>query len=170
MNRTIRRMTVILGLLMSVTILTGCFKTGPDPIEFNNKLVRLQMDIAEKMKALGEKLGGSEKVVEADALKDLDDINTLIDTNTKELDTLETPEGGVALKTAIKDIFNFYKQAVANEFKQMVQILAKETNDEADVTKIQELQNSINEKETVLDQKVQDAQTAFAKKYGFSVE
>jgi hypothetical protein len=151
-------------------LFTGCLQSGPDPVQFNDRMVSLQKEIGDKMTAFGDKIGSTQTIVEADFLKDLADIKTLINTNITVLDKLPTPQGGENFKAAVKGIFVFYKDVCDKEFTEMVKLLAKPDFGEADLTTLTNLQKSVQDQETVWDKKVQDAQTAFATKYNITVQ
>jgi hypothetical protein len=145
-------------------------ESGPDPIEFNDKMVGLQKEIGDKMAALGDKIGSSDTIVETEFLAELAAIKTLTDTNIAILDKLPTPKGGEDFKAAVKGIFGFYKEICDKEFTEMVKLLAKSDFGESDLVAVSALQQSLSDKETEWDKKVQDAQAAFAIKYNITIQ
>ena len=165
-----RRTGTLLVLGLSLTLFAGCLESGPDPVAFNDKMVGLQKEIGDKMTAFGDKIGSTETIVEADFLKDLADIKTLINTNITVLDKLPTPKGGENFKAAVRGIFGFYKDVCDKEFTEMVKLLAKPDFGNADLTTLTNLQKSVQDQEAVRDKKVQDAQSAFATKYNITVQ
>lgn len=156
--------------ILAVIVLTGC-NSGPDPVTFNDKMVKLQMQIAEKMKSFGEEIGSSAEVVKDDAMKKLDEMSKLVETNIAEVNKLAVPKGGDEFKNTVLGIFGYYKQVINTEFKQMVEILAKgDAITEADITVMRELQEKISKDEGTWDGKIRDAQAAYAKSVGMQIQ
>lgn len=159
---------LLLGLLF--TMFLGCSQAGPDPVAFNDKIVSLQKEIGDKMIILGDKISSAKTIVEEDFLQDLAAIKTLTDTNIAIIDKLPTPTGGEVFKDAIKGILGFYKEICDKEFTEMIKLLAKPDFGETDLPTLTALQQSIQDKETAWDAKVQDAQTAFAIQYKITIQ
>jgi ATP-dependent DNA ligase len=87
------------------------------------------------------------------------------------LQKMEAYEGNDNLRKNAVALFEFYKSLSESEFKEMVEILKKKSNITVkDLTRMDELNKGIVERETVLDKNLSDAQQAFATKYGFPIE
>lgn len=76
-----------------------------------------------------------------------------------------------AFRDAGLNLFNFYKNVVDNEFKEMLNILKNfDESLDSDVTRLEEIDQQIAEKEKKFDDAFLLQQDAFAKKWGFSLE
>lgn len=137
------------------------------PVDYNNTIIEAQQAIVEKMLAFGNSFQGIGDETE----KIRKEIITACDESIKKVSALEDYEGNTRVRNAAVALFKFYKQITDKEYKELQDILAKGENiTEEDLARIEEINMSITERETVLDNELQSAQQEFASKHNFSIQ
>jgi len=151
-------------------LFSGCVQSNPDPIQFNDTLVRLQKEVRDKIILFSDQIGATQPIEETHLLQDVQEIKTLIDKDIATLETLPTPRGGEAFKAAIKGLLEFYNHVCDQDFPTMVKLLAKPDASEEDAIMLNNLQQSIQDQEAIWNKKVQDAQSNFARIYHITIQ
>ena len=67
------------------------------------------------------------------------------------------------------NLFQFYKEISAKDYKEMIDILRKENIQTSDIDRLTVLEEQISKREQPLDEAFQKAQEAFAKKHNLSL-
>jgi hypothetical protein len=94
-----------------------------------------------------------------------------IDKSTGEISKMQSFEGYDSLRLAALDLFNFYKKVYENEFKEITQIITKDSLEitEDDIIRHNILTRKIKNEEISYDNNFQKAQQSFAKKYNLNI-
>ncbi len=92
-----------------------------------------------------------------------------IDVSIDIVEKVKPWEDGAALKSSALALFKFYKNIVAKEYREMVDILKKENIAESDVARLDELLASITEREEKLDADFSYQQETFAKRWNIEL-
>jgi hypothetical protein len=165
-------------LLFAMAILIGCGskdggKPGEkgesgDPKAYNDKLIGIQNTIIKEFIALSNTFSGADKAaIDAAYAKAVKVTGEAVEAIKKE----GPYEGDDTFRQKLQALLEFYKSIVEKEYKDMIAIISKgQAITPEDMTKLQELQKSISERETKFDSEMQAAQSAFASKHGVQLK
>jgi len=138
-------------------------------IDFNNEIVREQQEFSQDFLALNEKIGdGTSSKEEAEV--EYEEVLSGAQDALASVNNLDPVGNGEELKSVAVEIFEFYTGMLEDEYRELLDLFYKEDFTEADLTRINELQESIGAQEEPLDEKFQAAQEAYAEDNGFALE
>ncbi|MCA9380947.1 hypothetical protein KC678_01665 [Candidatus Dojkabacteria bacterium] len=134
-------------------------------IEFNNKIVDMQVSLIGHFQNLGATL----------ATKDIDAVDKAYSDSlgasyitAQKIDTIEVVEGGEDLRVAAKNLFQFYLDVLSNDYSTIVEELR--LTGEISEESINNLTTKISANEAKLDLQFQKAQQELADKYNFEIQ
>ena len=162
-------MKVLISLLtVSFMLLHSCnSKPSMTPVEYNDTIIKEQAKIIELMFDLVAKIEKDLDGCEAVRLKTI----VQCDSSIQFVSKMEPFDGDASLKNTALDLFNFYKKAYQNEYKEMIEILQLGDKITAeDMARITLLNEELAKKETSFDNAFQGAQAAFARKNNIMIE
>lgn len=157
----------IIYLLISF-FLISCSSERKEAIEYNDKIISEQNKIIEKAIDFTSSF-------ETRNYRKIDSIRLIlllqIDKSIGEISKMQSFEGYDSLRLAALDLFNFYKKVYENEFKEITQIITKDSLEitEDDIIKHNILTRKIKNEEISYDNNFQKAQQSFAKKYHLNI-
>ena len=155
-------------LLVIGSLLFGCDK-GPEPTEYNDKIIVAQSNIITSMLALSKTIETGK--IDATAETQYADVLKQINSGIKEVNALGDYDGSSEFKDAAVNLFTFYKNIYEKEFRQMLDILKKgEGITEADLAVLGNLSQAITEQEKPYDAAFEKAQKNFSSKYSLTIE
>ncbi|MES2618643.1 MAG: hypothetical protein V4613_12245 [Bacteroidota bacterium] len=147
--------------LFASLLLLSCNKSQ-DAAKYNDQIIGYQTPIIEKMLELSKAIETQDS---AAMFSKLQELNDRIDVSIAGMQKLEKFDDKTQLKEKMLKAFEFYKSISMNEYKTIIEIVAKP--DDAVTTEDVELLNKIatevSAKETEIDNQVEAAQKAFAK-------
>ena len=136
-------------------------------MEYNDFLLGAQAKAINGMLALN-----SDASSEASNLE-IDNFIQLINTILKNVNSIDTYKHGKDLKEAIKEQLYVYKDIAKNDFLELFELGNRSPTSDEEMqelsSKIEAILKRIEEKETPIDIKVENAQIKFAKKYNFKL-
>jgi hypothetical protein len=147
-------------LLCSFAFLSS-FAGNNEAIAYNDKIVSEQNKIGEAILAFSGNPNDFS----------LSGIKTQAERSLSVLKEMKPYEGDKKFLSAAKALFKFYGDITENEYKKILQLVVdkKKYTQEEITQKINKLTESISKREHPLDKAFQEAQIAFAQKYGFSL-
>ncbi len=138
------------------------------PLDYNDAIISEQSKIINAMLDLSKAF---EKADETNMEDNLELLTKQAKSSIEALEKMEPFEGNNTLRASAIALFEFYKSLSENEFDEIADILKKKSEITGeDSNRMDELNRSIVERETVLDKNLSEAQHAFATKYGFGIE
>ena len=136
-------------------------------MEYNDFLLGAQAKAINGMLALN-----SDASSEASNLE-IDNFIQLLNTILKNVNSIDTYKHGKDFKEAIKEQLYVYKDIAKNDFLELFELGNKSPTSDEEMqelsSKIDAILKRIEEKETPIDIKVENAQIEFAKKYNFKL-
>ena len=162
-------MKVFISLLtVSFLLLYSCnSKPTMTPVEYNDTIIKEQAKIIELMFDLVAKIETDLDGCEEVRLKTI----VQCDSSIQFVSKMEPFDGDASMKNTALDLFNFYKKAYQNEYKEMIEILQLGDKITAeDMARMTSLNEELAKKETSFDSAFQGAQAAFAKKNNILIE
>ena len=136
-------------------------------MEYNDFLLGAQAKAINGMLALN-----SDASSEASNLE-IDNFIQLINTILKNVNSIDTYKHGKDFKEAIKEQLYLYKDIAKNDFLELFELGNRTPTSDEEMqelsSKIEAILKRIEEKETPIDIKVENAQIKFAKKYNFKL-
>ena len=162
-------MNVFISLLtVSFLLLQSCnSKPTMTPIEYNDTIIKEQTKIIELMFDLVAKIETDLDGCEAIRLKTI----VQCDSSIQFISKMEPYDGDASMKNTALDLFNFYKKAYQNEYKEMIEILQLgDQITEKDMARMTSLNEELAKREATFDSAFQGAQAAFAKKNNIMIE
>ena len=136
-------------------------------MEYNDFLLGAQAKAINGMLALN-----SDASSEASNLE-IDNFIQLINTILKNVNSIDTYKHGKDFKEAIKEQLYLYKDIAKNDFLELFELGNRSPTSDEEMqelsSKIEAILKRIEEKETPIDIKVENAQIKFAKKYNFKL-
>jgi hypothetical protein len=131
-------------------------------VAYNDRIISLQSRIVKSMIDFSKSFDTDDKnAMEKKHAQLLSTIQSAI----KEAQTIEGFDGNTQFRDAAVEMFKFYDSIAKKEYKEIMDILKKETPEETDLTRINEIVTSISQREEQLDRKFQVIQQAFARKH-----
>jgi len=160
-----RKITALLwvALLLSPLFLASCRNTKQQAIDYNNKIVDLQSKIVKGMLDFSSTFDSKDTALME---KKYGELLAVIDTSIKETRAMEPFDGTSEFRDAAINLFTFYQDITKKEYKEIVEIFKKSQIQQADVDRIDKLNQDISKREKVLDDQFMVVQEGFAKKYG----
>ncbi|MCS6981371.1 MAG: hypothetical protein N2110_08895 [Flavobacteriales bacterium] len=162
-------MKKVLFLLLPAIAFIACHQTKMSPSEYNDAIVNEQSKIARLMIDMAQ---SSAEVEKADSIRQK--AVTQAEESLKVLEKLGDYKGEKDLLNAATNLFKFYRDICSNEFKEMYELLKKISEPGADsaaiMTRMEELNTSITDREKPLDEAFAAAQKAFAEKYNIQIK
>jgi hypothetical protein len=137
------------------------------PVEYNDTIIKEQSKILELMLQMTDQFENS--LDKADSIR----IQVVAQTKTSQEIVSKLPDykGNTELRDAALALFKFYEEIHAGEFKELIDIQRKDTSiTMEDLVRVEEIQKTITDKETVLDARMEKAQTDFAKEHNIQIE
>ncbi len=83
---------------------------------------------------------------------------------------MESFEGDLAMRDAALDLFRFYREIAANDFKVILEIYALPELGESDYRRLYELEEEISMREELFDLGLKKAQKGFSDKYNLTLQ
>lgn len=131
-------------------------------VAYNDRIISMQSRIVQSMIDFSKSFDtGDRSAMEKKHAQLLSTIQSAI----KEAQAIEGFDGNTQFRDAAVEMFNFYDSIAKKEYKEIMDILKKDTPEEADLTRINEIVTSISQREEQLDKKFQGIQQAFARKH-----
>lgn len=156
-------------ILFPALVLPACNQTKMSPSEYNDAIVDEQSKIARLMIDMAQ---SSAEVAKADSIRQK--AIAQAEESLKALEKLGDYKGEKDLLDAATNLFKFYRDICSNEFKEMYELLRKISEPGADsgaiMTRMEELNTSISNREKPLDEAFAAAQKAFAEKYKIQIK
>ena len=100
---------------------------------------------------------------------DLEVVNVLVLLVLDDVMAAEVYSGGAELKEAYLELFKFYDVVTKEHFVEILDLLSLTDMSEEQNLRLQTLLSDVTEREIPLDQRVKDAQEAFAKLHNFTL-
>ena len=153
------------GVLITF-ILTGCNNPEMTAVEYNNLIIDEHTKISQsiiEMPAYFET-----DIKKADSIRM--EMVIQCDSSTKKLQALPDYKGNTEFRDAAIALFKFYAKISQNEYKEMLQILAKDKDIEMeDILRLRQIESDLATQEEALDTKFKKAQESFAETHNFSL-
>jgi len=131
-------------------------------VAYNDRIIAMQTRVVRGMIDFSKSFDAGDKSVMEKKYKEL--LST-IQGVIKEAQSIEGFDGNTQFRDAAVEMFSFYDSIAKKEYKEIMDILTKETPDETDLPRINEIVTSISQREEQLDRKFQGIQQAFARKH-----
>lgn len=149
---------IVLALGVFIFILSGC---GPSmtPEQYNDLI------IGEQTKIMGIMLDMFDDIEATEFKKSELTRQELVkqcDASIKIVGDLPDYKGNTELRDAAKTLFTFYKEVSDKEYKEMLDILQKDSIEVEDILRITELETALATREEAMDARFQAAQESFA--------
>lgn len=163
-----RTFCFLAGMILLVMLIGVRLNGAETAAQYNNRIVNCQIQVIKKMTAFYE----SFKTRNPDELDaKLNALQLQCDESLNEMASIPPYKGETELRERFIDLLKFYKAISMFEFVEYNKVLKKKNKDvtNKDRSALNEMQQSIASRESLLDQAVNDAQNAFAKKYKFSI-
>jgi hypothetical protein len=135
-------------------------------VAYNDRIIALQTRIVQSMIDFSKSFDTSDK---AQMDKHHAQLLSTIDGVIKEASSIEPFGDNTQFRDAAIEMFHFYDSIAKKEYLEIVNILKKETPEETDLARINEIVNSISQREEQLDRKFQGIQQAFARKHNIKL-
>lgn len=155
----------VIGIAVIVVLgAVGYFMTrsSDKAIDYNDKLIGLQTRVVKGM------IDFSRSFETADRTQ-MDrkhaELVATIEGVLKEVKAMGPFEDSAEFRDAAVEMFDFYDSIARREYLEILNILKKETPEETDLARIDEIVKSISSREEALDRKFQGIQQAFARKH-----
>ena len=154
-------------LLPSVILLLMAFKPAKvTPEAYNDSIINEQNKIMKIMLEMANYF--STDLNKAETLRQ--DLVKQCHASVKVLQALPAYDGDTKFRDAGVALYGFYAQISDKEYKEMIDILKKAEIEQADIDRLTALEQDITKREVKFDEDFQSAQTAFAKKHGFTLK
>jgi hypothetical protein len=163
MNNTMKNLLIAFLLLPLFAV-----AQTKDPIAYNDKIVGYQNDVVSGMLSLNESISletSTRESIEALRLELVKTAQTSI-ANTQKMPAYD---GSTELRDAAVALFKFYEGVIKDEYKQMIDIVYMEEITEEDYANLNIILQRVTEEEVAFDERFQNAQGAFARKYGLEL-
>lgn len=135
-------------------------------IDFNDFFVEQQNVIHEGLKIFNEDIS-----INLDSARfDLEVVNIMVNLALDDLKTAEVYEGGGELKSAYIQLFEYYDLVTKDHFVEVLDLIGLPEMSEEQQVRLQNIIDDVTQKEIPLDKRVKDAQEAFAKMHGFTLD
>jgi hypothetical protein len=141
-------------------------RSSDQAIEYNDRIVGLQTRVAKGMIDFSK---SSETADGAQIEKKHAELVGTLEAVLKEAKTIEPFEDSTEFRDAAVEMFTFYDSIARKQYLEIMNILKKETPEQADLDRIDEIVKSISLREDVLDKKFQGIQRAFAREHGIKL-
>lgn len=160
----------LFSLLFITLTLGSCnLNSTSGALDYNNQIVDEQTKILEKFVAFTEIGDGENRLKELDKAR-MDIVNQC-ESSLKIVEALAPYEGNTRFRDAAIELFRFYKTTCEGSYKEMIEILGKEENiTDEDITRLEEINSGVEQRELVLDNALQAAQEEFTKKYNIDLQ
>jgi hypothetical protein len=159
--RNVIGIAVMVGLGFGVYYFSSGGSTGK-AVAYNDRIIALQTRIVQSMIDFSKSFDTSDKTqMDKHHARLLSTIQGVIN----EAKTIEPFDDNAQFRDAAVEMFHFYDSIAKKEYLEIVNILKKETPEEADLARINEIVTSISTREEQLDRKFQGIQQAFARKH-----
>lgn len=154
--------------LLIFLIFISCSSERKEAIEYNDKIISEQNKIIEKAIDFTSSFE-TRNYGMIDSIRQI--LLLQIDKAIGEVSKMDSFEGYDSLRLAALDLFNFYKKVYENEFKEITQIITKDSLSisEDDIIRHNILTRKIKNEEITYDNNFQKAQQSFAKKYNLNI-
>ena len=164
-----KKLKLIAAVFIAATALYSCKPTPEEARKYNDDLIAIEKSLSAKETALVEAIADKKSAEEIK--KAHDELIKEADKAVADVEKTEVFDSSVAFLDAAKEYFKTVKELANNEYKGMVELLSKKSEEitEADHTKYEELVKSLGEKSDKVLEKIQTEQMIFATKYGFKV-
>lgn len=151
----------IVGFAFLLFILSGC---GPKmkPEEYNDVIISEQTKIMTIMLDMFDYIETGE-YDKSEALRQ--QLVTQCEASVKAVKELPDYSGNTEMRDAAAELFTFYRDVTNEEYKEMIEILQKESIEVEDILKITALEADLSKREEAMDARFQAAQENFAKKH-----
>jgi hypothetical protein len=166
-ERKMKKFIAVTGAVFLVASPPACKNTKKQAIDYNNKIVDQQSRIVKSMLDFSKTFDSKDTELMEKKHKELLDVIGAVITETKGLAPFE---GSAGFKDAALKLFEFYRDISKKEYKEMIEIFKKEQITQADVDRIDELNDDISAREKVLDDEFQKIQEKFAEQYGIPLQ
>lgn len=148
-------------------------KTFKSAIEFNDYIIELQDTIGHGILsfisvASAETSNKSERA--SQSFVELNKTKQVASFAIKAINDAKPFKYGEDFKVAAVSMFKFYLTTLEKEYKQLVELLAKEEYTEQVIADLTAIQEKITKEEAVIDNVFQQAQQSFAKKHHIELE
>lgn len=163
-----KKLSALLILFLWVFAVNAQETDSDKAIQYNDQVIGLQNKLAEGILGFMEITGG-EGATREQADVGLADLGKSSEKIIKDLEKLGSFQGNTGFYQAALALFKFYNRIILKEYKEMIAIVFKPELTEKDMQDLNALQIKITEEEKILDEKFQSEQTAFAKKYNFTL-
>ncbi len=101
----------------------------------------------------------------------LKDLREEIDLAIAGVSSIKDFKGDTELRDALLALLKFYKSISADQYKEMIRIIGQKSGTtQADVEKLQQMQNEISQQENGLDKRLAEAQKEFSRKHNIRVK
>lgn len=147
-------------LLIALVLVAACNNTNKvSAVEYNDQIIEEQSKILRLMIDMAGSFDSDPAMT--DKLRQ--DIAKQCDNSIKLVSDMPPFSSDTKFKDTAIELFKFYKDISENEYVEMLAILSKEEILEQDLTRLDEIEANIAEREAVFDDAFQKAQKVFAK-------
>lgn len=153
----------VIGIAVIVVLgVVGYFfsRSSDQAVNYNDRIIALQTRIVQGMIDFSKSFETTDKT-KMD--KKHTELVATIGGVIKEAQAIGPFDDSTQFRDAAVEMFNFYDSIAKKEYLEIVNILKKETPEDADLARIDEIVNSISQREEELDRKFQGIQQAFAR-------
>lgn len=159
----------VIGIVVIVAlgVVGYFFSRGSDQaVTYNDRIIGLQTRIVQSMIDFSKSFDTADKSLMD---KKHAQLVSTIEGVIKEAQAIEGFDGSTEFRDAAVEMFKFYDAIAKKEYLEIVNILKKDTPAQEDLTRINEIVNSISQREEQLDRKFQGIQRAFASKHNIKL-
>jgi hypothetical protein len=140
-----------------------------DAVEYNDYIVNLQNNIGREIISFNEKM--AEETTTRESLEPgYQQMLAVTRDAVEKVAAMPGWDGSTELRDASLALFSFYLSIFEQEYVEMLDIVYSDAATEADYARLDEIMKDISERESALDKRFGEAQSAFAKKYNFILE
>lgn len=153
-------------LLFLPAVVTSCGLLA-DPVTYNDKIIRHQMEVSQAIKELYAAYDESD-LTTVEALRTT--AHEKAATAVKEVSAMKPFRGNSEFRDASADLFKLYERYLEQDMKEFNELYYKEDPTETDDMRMVEISDGFEKEEEVLHQKMLVAQQAFADKYNMPLK
>jgi hypothetical protein len=137
-----------------------------DPVVYNEKIVDAQNEIGREILEFIDFMGAG---AWEDAEKHLQDVISVTNSQIQVVKAMPEFEGNSSLRNAAVELFQFYNATFKSDYREILDILKKETLLAKDEQRIQEIINNLSAAEASYDEKFRTEQNAFAQTHNMQL-
>lgn len=138
------------------------------PVEYNDYIVNSQNELVNLLLVFNDEVS-ADGATEDSLLALADQMTLKAESLVSRVQAMSDYEGNWDLRNSAIELFQFYVRTFSNEYREMIKLIFVEELDEATLTKLNEILETVTNSEAYYDNKFAEAQQAFAKKHNIEL-